>query len=596
MNFSRIKWKTALALVIMSATPLVRGGELTAKLIDQGVSVFADRYPDAALLEQPIPTPRGERIGFLAVARLESGGAVQFHFKSPPKHLDGTEFNGKLNCRELIPVHVEGNHQGSKNYPGGAPPPAWRPFLTRQAPFDLLEAIDNEIHESLTLPPGATGGVFVEIAIPKDAKPGLYYGEMLATAGAENRSLVYSFEVFPIEIPGSAKIDSMHWLWIEPENLTTGKAPSYWSEEHWNLLENSGRIMLSSGDNVLFTPTIFGKVPLIPAVKTPAGYEFDFTRFRRWLNTFSKLGFRGFVGHHLHSWMLPLNVRDSESGQSRTVELADPERMRVLEAFLPALNAELRENGYLKRYRQHLMDEPKEKEIELYRQYEALFRRAMPECQNIDALFRREVVPMADVAVMHIQHLRFSQPLNQARRKTGKEFWIYSSCDPRPPFPNRQLDHFPTGNRLYPLLAIQYDCTGYLNWAANIYRGANEYKSSLGPYPNGSQNPGHPPGDAWFFYRGPDGLRTGIRMMNFRSGIVDAALLRMLRQRAPERSAELLQTVYHPEWELPDKLGIWADRFAEYTGRAFSTDPGAYHQLRRNALRSLTATSRERKP
>ncbi len=556
--------------------------------IDPAYPVFTDCYPREALLEQPIPVPRGGRVIFLAVTRSEKPTEVRFSFAGPPEHLGKQPFTGTTALHDLIPVHVEGNHQGVKNYPDGAAPEHWKPHFIREAPFDLLEAVDNAPHDRLHLESGKTGGVLAEIAIPEDVAPGFYQGNIIAQCGSGKRLLRYSFEVFPIRIPPEYFIDSMHWLWIEPENLTSGTVPEYWSEAHWQLIEQAGRQLRHAGDNVIFTPHIFGKVPLIPTVQENNGrYRFDFTGFRRWLQLFDRLGFRGYVGTHLHSWMLPLHIRCAD-GKTRELKLDDPERLEVLRQFLPQLHAELQHAGCLSRYRQHVMDEPTDSQISRYRDYVRLLRETMPGVRNIDATIRTALYPDVDVAVIHLQKLRFGQALNAERKKRGQEFWIYSSCDPRPPFPNRQLDHPAAGNRLYPLLAFKYRCTGYLNWAANVYRGADEYENSLGPYPNGSQNPGHPPGDAWFFYRGPDGLRTGLRQLHYREGMVDTALLRMLAQESPQLADELLERVYFPAWEMPDHLNIYAMPFAGYSGRAFATEPAPYHALRRRILQLLS--------
>ena len=102
----------------------------------------------------------------------------------------------------------------------------------------------------------------------------------------------------------------------------------------------------------------------------------------------------------------------------------------------------------------------------------------------------------------------------------------------------------------------------------NLYRGADEYKTSLGPFPNGSQDPGHPPGDAWFYYRGPDGLRPSMRIVAFRSGLIDHTLLGMLAEKDERVAEELVQEI------VPSATG-------------YQTDPAAYHAARRRILAAL---------
>jgi len=116
------------------------------------------------------------------------------------------------------------------------------------------------------------------------------------------------------------------------------------------------------------------------------------------------------------------------------------------------------------------------------------------------------------------------------RVQQGKTHWIYNACSPQAPHPNRHLDYPLACSRLFPWLADYCRGTGYLNWAANNYRGADPYLTSIGPLPDGSQNPGHPPGDNWFFYKTDGGMLPSMRMVSFLMGKEDFELLALLRQ------------------------------------------------------------------
>ena len=82
--------------------------------------------------------------------------------------------------------------------------------------------------------------------------------------------------------------------------------------------------------------------------------------------------------------------------------------------------------------------------------------------------------------------------------------------------------------------------TGYLWWAANAYGGLDPYKTSLIPVGT-SDASSFAAGDGWFFYPGPDGLRPGLRMVAFREGLVDHALLTMLAQ-TDRKAAQAIRT------------------------------------------------------
>ena len=173
-----------------------------------------------------------------------------------------------------------------------------------------------------------------------------------------------------------------------------------------------------------------------------------------------------------------------------------------------------------------------------------------------------------DVQVFNLPGLNTYQELARARSTRGQNSWLYHCTSPYPPHPNRHIDCFLTESRLYPWLCFKLGAQGYLFWGANIYRGADEYKTSIGPFPNGSQNPGHPPGDNWFFYRTFDGLVPSTRMVSFREGVIDHALLTLLEQRAPAAASEITERIAR-------------------TITDFERGPKVYHQARTEILTAL---------
>lgn len=571
------------------------GSEIKFKLVNLSESVFTDRFPSKAILPQPVATPRNAKFGIIAALMSDEPETITLNageFRSVNNRI----FPGKITLKNLIPVHVEGNTQGPlKNYPGGKVRDSWKPLFTRMAPFDVLEAVDDVPHDSVTLAADKVAGVMVEFSVPANTVPGVYKGRITVSGKSGKQALPFSFRVYPTALPGNYGLNSMHWLWPEPENLQRGRTVKWWSEDHWKLLENTGRTMLDSGDDTLFTPLIFGKEPLIrTTVDSNGKYSFDMTGFERWMWTFSKMGFKAFAGHHLHSWMLPLYVFDAKTGARRQVALDVPEgnkpgleRCKVYDAFLPVLYASLKKLKMTDVYMQQVLDEPRPEQLETYRIYADMCHKYLPGIKTIDASCRlsaKDFYPLIDITVLHLPVL-----YNQLRVKKLKPgAWLYSATGPWPPLPNRHLDRPLVENRLWPLLAARFGLNGYMNWAANIYRGVpDEYAASIGPLPDGSQNPGHPPGDAWFFYRGPNGLRTGLRMLNFRDGMVDATLVQMLQKKRPGAVKKLLDAVIYPDFMDIYKLNKHSLELAKFSGRRYSIRLEQYNSLRERVLQDL---------
>jgi hypothetical protein len=291
------------------------------------------------------------------------------------------------------------------------------------------------------------------------------------------------------------------------------------------------------------------------------------------METFLRLGFKRMAGHHLVN--LPggqgISVLDTASGGEKLMFLLpaqEKEWMEFAPVFLDALHAHLKSKGWLDCYVQHLYDEPQD--FQKYKRLSEMFRAHMPGVKSIDAIKTKpEYSPLVDMQVFDIFMIYPSaQKLVAERKAAGQENWLYHCCSPYPPYPNRHLDERLSSSRLYPWLCYLMNADGYLYWGANLNRGADPYKTSVGPLPNGSQNPGHPPGDNWMYYPGPDGLRGSMRMVAFRDGLLDHALLSMLAARDKSRADEIMRQV------------------AEDTVH-YAKEPAAFHSARKALLDAL---------
>jgi hypothetical protein len=243
--------------------------------------------------------------------------------------------------------------------------------------------------------------------------------------------------------------------------------------------------------------------------------------------------------------------------------------LTFLPTFYDSLHAHLKQRAWLESYLQCQYDEPKD--LELYRRLATLARRHLPEVRTMDAINSRAqnaFSPLVDEQVFNLPGIDNHQDVVAQRTAASKGVWLYHCSSPYPPHPNRHIDSHLTESRLYPWLCHKFSANGFLFWGANIYRGADEYKTSIGPFPNGSQDPGHPPGDNWFYYRSPQGLRPSIRIVSFREGLIDYALLKMLAERSPKTVEELVTRI--------------APSITE-----FERAPGRYHQARRTILEAL---------
>jgi hypothetical protein len=543
--------------------------QLNIVQVDAATRVYPDLAPEPMQYPVPLSVPRGASLPLHFVVMAQKPGIYDVTVSAvtgPQGELSAEH----IHIYEVLPVMVEANSNGgSRTSVTSKPPYMWMETYVRKAPFEAFEALmpNNRLH----LTPGRYQAVLVDIDVPPDAAPGQYHGQISIGSDEFRTTAPFTFTVHKTQAPDQYRLSSVHWLQVEPENLTNGPIPPWWSEEHWALLREAGRQLRRYGNDTVLTPLLDGDYPLIQTIREKdGGYTFDFSRFDRWMEMFFELGYRYMAGHHL-LMMKPVYVKDAAT---QLTTILSPSNRTEWYAFLPtfmsALHTHLEERGWTRNFLQHVLDEPRDPDS--YRIVSEMVRNYMPGVRTIDAINGNPTIysPMLDVHVFAIASLAARQDLAAGRLTSGKQNWLYHCASPYPPMPNTHLDERAVNVRLYPWLAYLYNAEGYLFWGANMYRGADPYKTSIGPVPGGSQNPGHQPGDNWFFYPGPEGLRGSMRIVQFREGTLDHTLLSMLAE--------------HDRALADQIMGQIARNLVDY-----ATEASSYHAARKQLLEALDA-------
>ena len=558
---------------------------LNAVQVDVMDRVFPDIAPDSMKYTDPVDVPRGGSIAFQFAVTAEESGTCEMSIGSV-RRTDGTELACSTELFHLLPVPVEDNARpfGKRRPFEEEPPAAWLPFFIREAPFDIAEVLIDT--SSFDLQKGIYHGVLVNIVVSSEAQPGEYTGELKLKLADEFTEVPFSFVVHETVVEEYA-LDSTNWFWAEPSWLTTDEPPAIWSEAHWKLIENSARTLREYGQNTIRTPFFrharmkgdtFAVEPLIKTRITSTGeYKFDFTMFERWVELFLGQGFEIIEGSHL-STRKGIEIKEIYAHDERTGETVqlfkkgfkeskdDPDAvawLKYLTSFMDALYAKLSERGWTSLYKQHLADEPYPDVLENYKFYKSLLNKHMPGIGSMDADWSEPAVfsPYMEVQVMALHAVPDNQETVLARKKEGLPTWLYDlNC--APPLPGRHLDRRLATSRVQPWMAFLYNIDGFLNWAANLYRGGtNPYETSSGPYC-------YPAGETWKFYPGPDGIRASMRMIAFRDGMLDHALLSKLGEKNRERADEIVRSIVSKP-------------------RSYKEDPSIYHAARKAILTAL---------
>lgn len=559
-------------------------------VLQRVISTVPPKPVDAS---RPSGTMIGDHVCFQLAASSQPPGTYRIEV-SPFVTDDGVKLAADVKTYHVQHVPVEANNNGGiRTSITSRPPKRWREYQVAEAPFKAAEVLtetDQIVLKKYRFQPDLYQALLVDAKVSDAAAPGIYAATVRLTgADGATVSCPIKVRVYDVTKPEYYALQNNHWFWVEPENLAYNRPLAWWSEEHWRMIDGSMQNLRDLGQDCVNIPLInYREHAAIRTIRQGDGYTFDFARFDRFFQMAIDRGFRTVAG--VHSLLLPRaggavdHFRYSgicvwEDGQAEPAVLFPPDTeqddwLAFLPTFYDALYAHLKEKGWTDTYIQHQYDEPSD--LVLYKRIAGITRKHMPGIDTVDATKTKpEYSPHVDIMVFGLDILRAdAQKVVAERRARGKSSWFYHCASPYPPNPNRHLDDPLTSSALYPYYAYRAKAEGYLWWAANVYRGADPYASSIGPLPGGKVDPGHGPGDNWMYYPGPKGLRPSMRMIAFRHGL----------------SAHTLLT------KLEKHDATAADRLARRVGNDpvnYSTDPEEYYEVFEALLSAVESVERE---
>ena len=141
------------------------------------------------------------------------------------------------------------------------------------------------------LPGGAVQPVFLSVRVPRDAKAGAYSGKVAVSAdGAAAVEIPIELSVADWTLPDPKAFQTQAGLAESPESVAMQYKVDFWSEKHWQLLEQVFALMEQVGADDVYLPlerqTSLGNaqsmVRWIP--KAGGGYTHDFSIVERYLD------------------------------------------------------------------------------------------------------------------------------------------------------------------------------------------------------------------------------------------------------------------------------------------------------------------------
>jgi hypothetical protein len=423
-----------------------------------------------------------------------------------------------------------------------------------------------------------THSLWVTIAVPANAIPGLYQGTLVVRASKRILARAdFRVHVLSATVPTQHMLKVTNWFDLgDAASRQFYNVPQF-SEGWWSLLENIARVMADYRQNMVITPLM----ELITPRAEGDQLAYDFSNFDRWVDTFQKAGVIGYIeGNHLlgrpggYDAALTVRVFLLENGKVTKQDLS-PDDSRVgpyLTGFLSALNTHLTEKNWKSIYFQHILDEPHGSEPPYYARIADLVHRNMPGVLTMDAVdasdIPEELKTKCDVWVPQLGRFDNQMDLIRDRIQSGHDVWFYTCLFPNKRYLNRLIDYPLLKVRLLHWLNFRYGFTGFLHWGWSYWT-PDPVKDTQPVIDANTQL--LPPGDAFIVY--PDPARksvfSSIRLEAMREGVEDYELLRALKAKNPAAAEQLSQAAI--------------TSFTEYV-----RDPAAFRKIERKLLQALS--------
>lgn len=373
-------------------------------------------------------------------------------------------------------------------------------------------SIPDPFWESSTIPVRANQAqpIWIEIHVPKNAKPGDYNGKLTVTAEAQSSEMPVTLHVWNFEVPGQRHLSVINW-WSFPGLGFKNVKP--YSEKYWDLLGQFCEFLVEHRQTDVQTSVSLiqekGDDRLVAMRRSGQGYSYDTSRLERYAEVAFKAGIRQI---HLHS-----------VGR-RTTSLTNPaSRIIPNESGLRRLAAwekVIQRRNWQNRFLVSISDEPFIHHEESYAAMVDRVHETAPSVRCIEAV-EAEYLGKLDIYVPKLSHLNLWYPRFKQAQREGAELWFYTCCHPVGRYPNRFLDQSLLKVRVLHWLNYLYDMDGYLHWGLNHFAGDN-------PYTQQAISKGLPLGDRAIVYPGKKGLLGSLRFSAMRDGLQDFEYLWVL--------------------------------------------------------------------
>ena len=412
---------------------------------------------------------------------------------------------------------------------------------------------------------GVAQPLWVSVKIPGNQEPGTYAGEIQITGKMDGkrfrRTSGMTIKVYK-PIIEKTSLWVTNWFFDKLEYMNNGQTVEKYSDLYWQLWHVMAKMMREYRQNV----AMISPLDLTTFKFANNQWSFDFSNFNRLVKLFADEGVIGRLeGGHFGSrlddgWTsqfgLFVPVLKDNTYTNKILPLNNPETKQFYSAFLPALMQNLKNQGWMDNYIQHVADEPIDENVKSYMEISKFVRGLCPNIKIIEACHSNKLENEINTWVPQLNFLTDQIDFYKERQAKGDEVWFYTCMSPQGKFPNRFIDQPLIKTRLLHWINFKYGITGYLHWGYNHW-GINDTNIPVVDNPfgetsviNGPSGYVLPGGDSWIVYPAFKILYPSIRLEAMRDGIVDYELLKMFKAKFPLEAEKMVQ------WTVSDMKHI----------------------------------------
>jgi len=394
--------------------------------------------------------------------------------------------------------------------------------------------------------PTVTQPIWVSVKIPENAETGNYLGEVIITGKLAGKKFSLS-KTINIQVFEPVIRKTSLWVtnWYSIDNLSrinAGVEFEKYSDDYWKYARIIAKKMAEYRQNVVLIS------PLEAAdFKIENGqWSFDFTNFNKLVNIMIEEEVVGRIegghigGRGFQDWSGPFVVKIPREKEGKweldTISIYQDEAKNFYGQFFPALETNLKDNGWLDIYMQHIADEPIGSNRDSYIEITTFVKSLVPDMKIVEACHTRDLDGVIDIWVPQLNFLNDDFDFYREQMEQGKEVWFYTCLAPQENYANRFIQQPLIKTRILHWINYKYAIPGYLHWGLNKWRVEDPFKmTSVMNYAGNTL----PSGDFAVLYPGKGKLLSSIRLEAMRDGIVDYELLKMLEQKNPDKAKEL---------------------------------------------------------